>query len=151
MRARNSSTRESSSRVGDPLGTVAVRRNGALSTMYPIDWSWNVIARAARVVGVDYETRRLQVGPGLLAEPANDGHTRVFPVVVDEVLPSQIMVEVNLIPGFAESDDAVSSRFDPDGVGVLGQEIKARFASSSRNRMRRPTDKFASNRWFKKT
>jgi hypothetical protein len=77
----------------------------------------------AGVVGVDHEDRRLEVGAWFVAEPSDDGHAAVVSVVVDEVLTAQIMVEVDLIPGFAESAQAVGNGLDPDRLGVETQEL----------------------------
>jgi hypothetical protein len=79
--------------------------------------------RGAWVVGVNHEQGRLEVGAWLLAEPADDRHAAVVAVVVDKVLSSQVMVEVDLVPGFVESADAVGDCLDPHRVGVVGLEL----------------------------
>jgi hypothetical protein len=79
--------------------------------------------RSARVVCVDNEERRLKVRARYLADPPDDSHAAVFAVVVDEVLAAQVVVEMDLAPGFAKRSDAVGSRLDPDCFRVFSQEL----------------------------
>ena len=63
-------------------------------------------------------------GARFLTDPADDGHAAVFAVVVDEVFASQVMVEVNLIPGFVKCSDAIGDRLDPDCVRDYHSRIR---------------------------
>ncbi len=80
--------------------------------------------RRAGIVSVDDETCGPQMGARFLTDPADDGHAAVFAVVVDEVFASQVMVEVNLIPGFVKCSDAIGDRLDPDCVGIITSGIR---------------------------
>jgi hypothetical protein len=50
---------------------------------------------------MNHKKRRLQVGAWLFAEPSDDCHTAIITFVVDELLASQVMVEVDLVPRFS--------------------------------------------------
>jgi len=76
----------------------------------------------ARVVRVDHEDGRPEVGARLLAEPADDGHAAVITLVVDELFAPQVVVEVDLVPGLAECADAVGHGLDADRLGIVALE-----------------------------
>src|SRR5208283_1331491 len=51
-----------------------------------------------RVVGMNDKTRVPQVRARLLAEPADDCHPAVIPLVIDQHFPAQVMIEMDLVP-----------------------------------------------------
>ena len=76
-------------------------------------------------MGVDDKYRRLEVGAWFIAEPANDGHSAVVAIMFDELLPAQVMVQVDLVPRFVESADAIGRGFDPECIGVGTEELNS--------------------------
>jgi hypothetical protein len=79
-------------------------------------------AGSIEVMGVDEEPCGLQVESRLGAKPADNGHPAIVPLVIDKHLSPEVVVEVDLIPGFGEAGEAFFRRPRPDGVGILGQE-----------------------------
>jgi hypothetical protein len=77
---------------------------------------------STQVVGVHEKPRGLQVESRLGAEPADNGHPTIVPLVIDENLTSQVMVEVDLIPRLGEAGEALFRRPRPHCVGILGNE-----------------------------
>ena len=75
-----------------------------------------------RVVGMHEEPGGLEVRTGLQAKPADDRHPAVVALVVDIPLASQIVVEMDLIPGSSQEGHAPLGRLHPYPFGVLGQE-----------------------------
>lgn len=81
-----------------------------------------------RVVGMDERPGGLEVRTGLQAKPADDRHPTVVALVVDMPLASQIVVEMDLIPGFFQEGNAPLGRVHPYRYGVLGQEGRGPFS-----------------------
>jgi hypothetical protein len=74
------------------------------------------------IVGVDDEACGQEVLAGLVAEPADHGHPAIFPLVGDVDLATEVVVEVDFVPGLRQAGQAFLGRPDPGGPRVLGQE-----------------------------
>ena len=110
-------------RVGDP-----VRRRGNPETLlvdgiaHRLELEPHGERRAGLCVWM-MKTRGPQMGARFLTEPADDGHAAVVAVVVDEVFASQVMVEVDFVPGFVKCSDAIGDRLDANCVSIFSQEL----------------------------
>jgi hypothetical protein len=47
-------------------------------------------------------------------KPADDRHPAVVPIVVDEGLAAEVVVEVDLVPGFTQAMETLFGRGDPN-------------------------------------
>ena len=96
-----------------------------------------------QVVGVNEEAGLAQVLARLLAHPPNHFHPTVDVVNTDALSAAQVVIQVDFIPGFAQSFDAIGNGFDPDCLRVLGKEdlgaeriiIEEEHARSDRQRL----------------
>ena len=67
---------------------------------------------------VDDEPGGSEVGAGLVAEPADDGHPAIVPLVIDEDLAAEVVIEVDLVPGFGQAAEAFLGGLDPGRPGA---------------------------------
>jgi len=68
------------------------------------------------------EPAALQVGARSLAEPANDRHPSVGPLVIDQHFPAQVMIEMDLVPRLLQQLEGLLNGLNPHGTRTRGQE-----------------------------
>jgi hypothetical protein len=57
-----------------------------------------------------------------LAEPADDRHPAVSPLVIDHHFPAQVMIEINLVPGLSQQLNASIDGLHPYRTRMRGLE-----------------------------
>lgn len=58
----------------------------------------------------------------LLAKPPDNLHAAIGFIHINEDLTTEVVIEVNLIPGFDEPGETLLHCLYPDGLGVFAQE-----------------------------
>jgi len=74
------------------------------------------------------ETRVPQVGARLLAEPADDRHPAVSPLVIDQHFPTQVMIEMDLVPRLLQQAEALLDGLHPHRTRVHGHKSRGAIA-----------------------
>ncbi len=73
-------------------------------------------------MGMDEEPGILQVGSRLLAEPPDHFHPAILILAIDERLSTQVVVQMDLVPGLIEPGEAFGNGRHPGGLGILLEE-----------------------------
>ena len=74
------------------------------------------------IVGVDEEQAEAEMFARLLAQPANDLHPAIGTVDRHKLVPPEVVIEMDFVPGLFEPGKAVGDVFHPDRMRVLGQK-----------------------------
>jgi len=75
------------------------------------------------------ETRVPQVLARFLAEPSHDRHSTVSPLVIDELFPAQVMIEMDLVPWLFQEFEALLDGLHPHRTRMRGQEHRGAIGS----------------------
>ena len=75
-----------------------------------------------RIVRVNKKTGRAQMIAPLLAKPPDDLHAAIGFIHVDEDLTTQVVIEMDLVPGFDQPGKTLLHCLNPDGLRVFAQE-----------------------------
>jgi len=70
------------------------------------------------------KTRIPQVPARLLAKPADDRHPAVSSLVIDQHFPTQVMIEMDLVPGRVQQLNALLDGLHTHCTRVPGQESR---------------------------
>ena len=68
------------------------------------------------------KTRVPQVRARVLAEPSNDRHPTVIPLVIDQYFPAQVVIEMDLVPRLLQQVDALLDGLHANRTRVPGRE-----------------------------